>query len=318
MEVSNNSLSDIDIFKKYAKYNRIIFYDIDNLIQRDNIEDFTCPICLYILRNPLNCSDNNTSHSFCKECIERYMHEKNSNNCPICKQNFQNKIKNDIIEKLNKFTFNCCFKNVGCKKIISYSDYFNHINNCEYNNIKYECQIKKYNYKSKKFIICGVKDNKTNIEKHLKLCALKKIKCIFCNENILQMDLEEHVQNKCKFGIINYSNGDKYIGEKKNKIKEGYGIYYCDNGQRYEGEWKNDKMDGYGIYYYNNGDRYEGERKNCAREGYGIYYYHNNGYRYEGNWKYKQFGYGVLYDKNNQIIYKGEFKNDKHNGYGIM
>ena len=137
----------------------------------------------------------------------------------------------------------------------------------------YECHIKKYNYKTQEFEICGIKDNKVNIENHLKSCALIKFNCIFCNETILQMDLEEHAQNKCKFGIINYMNSDKYIGEKKNNIRNGYGILYYNDGRRYEGEWENNMKNGYGILYYNDGSRYEGEWKNDFLEGYGTFYY---------------------------------------------
>jgi len=185
MDGINNLMPEQDIFEKCAKNYKILFYGLDNLILKDNLEDFTCPICLYVLKDPMSCSDNKNSHSFCKECIERYKHENNNYSCPTCKQIFQNKINNNIIESLNKLSFNCYFKNEGCNKIISYSDYLNHINNCEYNNIKYECQIKRYNFKKKKFELCGVKDNKTNIENHLKSCALMELNCLFCNEDIL-------------------------------------------------------------------------------------------------------------------------------------
>ena len=211
MEAFNNSIPEQDIFKKYAKHYQILFYDRENLIQKANTGDFECPICLNVLKDPMSCSDNKNSHSFCKECIEKYIHENNNNTCPTCKQIFQNKINNDINESLNKLSFNCYYKNEGCNKIISYSDYLNHIKNCEYNN-EYECHVKKFNYINKEFEICGVKDNKTNIENHLKSCALMKLNCLFCNENILQMDLEEHAPNICKFDIIKYQNGDKYIG----------------------------------------------------------------------------------------------------------
>ena len=176
------------------------------------------------------------------------------------------------------------FKSDGCNDIVSYLDYLNHINHCKFNNNTYECNIKKYNYERKKFEKCGYMNNKINIEKHFKLCAYINYKCIFCNINILQMNLEEHIQNNCKFGIINYPNGNKYIGEKNNNIKEGYGILYYSNGERYEGEFKNDIIEGYGILYYSNGDRYEGEFKNDIFEGYGIFYYSNGG-RYEGEFK---------------------------------
>jgi len=33
--------------------------------------------------------------------------------------------------------------------------------------------------------------------------------------------LKEHVENKCKIGIFKYLENEKYIGENKNKIKEG-------------------------------------------------------------------------------------------------
>ena len=314
MEVLNNSISEI--FTKYIKHNQILFYDVDNLIEKGNSEDYICPICLFLLKNPINCSDADNSHSFCKECIDKYKQQNNNNNCPTCKQIFQNKIKNDIIESLNKFSFNCCFKNEGCNKIISYSEYLNHINNCEYNN-EYECQIKKYNYKTKQFEICGIKDNKTNIKNHLKSCALMEYNCIFCSKKIFQIDLEEHVKNKCKFGIIKYSNGDKYFGEKKNNMRDGYGVIYCKNGDKFEAEWKNDKIDGYLIYYFNIGDKYEGYCKNDKRNGYGIYH-HSNGNIYEGYWENNmKSGYGIFYNNINQIIYEGEFKNDNFDGYGI-
>ena len=87
----NNLIPEQDIFAKYAKNYKILFYDRENLIQKANIEDFECPICLNVLKDPMSCSDNKNSHSFCKECIERYKHE-NNNNCPTCKQIFQNKI----------------------------------------------------------------------------------------------------------------------------------------------------------------------------------------------------------------------------------
>ena len=97
------------------------------------------------------------------------------NKCPTCRLNFEYKIKNEIYNSLNKLLFECLFKNKGCKNILSYSQYFNHINNCKYNNIiEYECNIKKYNYL-----------------------------------------IEEHVKNKCQLKIEKYHNGNKYIGEKK-------------------------------------------------------------------------------------------------------
>ena len=67
---------------------------------------------IYYLENPINCSD----HSFCKECIDKYLKE--NNKCPICKNNFEYKINNDIINLLNKLFFKCKFKSDGCNDIL--------------------------------------------------------------------------------------------------------------------------------------------------------------------------------------------------------
>ena len=105
-----------------------------------------------------------------------------------------------------------------------YTEYLNHINNRKYNNSTYGCNVMKYNYTLKDFEKCGFIGDKLNIKNHFKLCGYNKFRCLFCKEDILQINLKEHVINKCKFGIINYPNGDKYIGEKKiiNQKDTGY------------------------------------------------------------------------------------------------
>ena len=77
-------------FQKYIKTNEIILYNIDNLIEKENKEDLICPICFFVLNNPISCSDKKNSHSFCKECIDNYLRE--SNKCPTCKLKFEYKI----------------------------------------------------------------------------------------------------------------------------------------------------------------------------------------------------------------------------------
>ena len=229
-------------FKKYSIYiNQILFYDSDNLVNKENTEDLICPICFYILKDPKSCSDKKNSHSFCKECVDNYLKD-NNNTCPTCKLNFEYKIKNEINDELNKLSFQCMFKHKGCNEIKSYSEYLNHINNCKYFIGEYECNIKKYNYNEREFEKCGYIGNKKDIENHLKICGYIFYKCLFCNENILSKDLEEHVTNKCKFRIIKYQDGAKYIGEIENNVKNGYGKLYFPNGIRYEGEFKNDKI----------------------------------------------------------------------------
>ena len=252
MEDSEDKIDDlnnakiVNDIKKYIAKNIIPFYNSDNLIFKENTEDLKCAICLNILNKPISCSNKKNSHSFCKQCIDIYLIQ--NNKCPTCKLNFEYAIKNDIKNKLFKLSFYCNFKNEGCDYIISYNKYLEHINNCKYNNISFECLVKKYNYSNKKFEKCGYLGNKINIEKHLKLCALDVYHCIFCNEDILLMNLEEHFKNKCKIKLINYQDGRVYIGEYKNNELEGFGIGIIPFNFTYYGKWKNRKdMESYII-----------------------------------------------------------------------
>ena len=154
-------------FKLYFKsIDQINYYDQNNLINKENVEDILCPICFYIYDSPESCSDKNNSHTFCKDCINNYLKDKN--NCPICKLNFEHKIKKEIYNKLDKCQFQCAYKNEGCEEKIFYNEYLNHVNNCKYMIERYECNIQKYNYNKKEFEKCGYIGNKKEMENHFK------------------------------------------------------------------------------------------------------------------------------------------------------
>lgn len=61
------------------------------------------------------------------------------------------------------------------------------------------------------------------------------------------------------FEIIDYANGDKYIGELKDGKKQGQGLYIWDSGDVWYGEWDNDQRHGYGIYAWYSGKYKTGE-----------------------------------------------------------
>ena len=41
-------------------------------------------------------------------------------------------------------------------------------------------------------------------------------------------------------------------------MKNGFGKYFYQNGERYIGEWKQNLKEGKGVYHYTNGSYYEG------------------------------------------------------------
>lgn len=64
------------------------------------------------------------------------------------------------------------------------------------------------------------------------------------------------------FDVINYDNGDKYIGERKNEERNGVGFYiWGESENAWFGQWKDKNRNGFGIYVYKNGKYYTGTWK---------------------------------------------------------
>ena len=225
-------------------------------------------------------------------------------------------------------------KNILNKIINNIEKYFSICNNVVNN---YDNEKRNYhNY----FNLNEIKRSNNNIindinniinEKKLN-CKFNYINDIYCkiisiNKTIILENGDKYigeVVNNLKNGkgtlYFNQNNGclkNKYEGDWKGDVKEGKGILYWNDGTRYDGDWKNGKREGKGILYGNNGERYEGDFKENKAEGKGIYLW-ADGKRYEGYFKEnKAEGKGILYYKNGDI-YEGDFKNNKREGKGIM
>ncbi|XP_023194049.1 nuclear factor 7, ovary-like [Xiphophorus maculatus] len=64
-------------------------------------DDLCCPVCLEIFKDPVLLS---CSHSFCKECLQKYWREKPGRECPVCKR----RSSKDIPPLLNLALKNLC------------------------------------------------------------------------------------------------------------------------------------------------------------------------------------------------------------------
>lgn len=118
------------------------------------------------------------------------------------------------------------------------------------------------------------------------------------------------------WGIYQYAEGDRYEGEFRNDLKEGRGIYESIDGERYEGTFVRDVRHGTGRLIMPNGDRYAGEFRNGQMTGAGTILY-ANGNRYSGQvLQGRKHGKGTFTYVNGDV-YEGEFSNDERNGQGI-
>ena len=146
-------------------------------------------------------------------------------------------------------------------------NFFNSLDKTKYNELQ--------NYEIKNELNFNKKNgnNVDNILEEIKT-NLNDIKIVNININ---KNLEKLLENKHTFDPLIFVDklGRRYIGERKNNLKEGKGIYYFKNGNKYEGEFKNDKMDGEGILYYANGERFEGKFKEDLKNGKGTHFFKN-------------------------------------------
>lgn len=87
-------------------------------------------------------------------------------------------------------------------------------------------------------------------------------------------------------GTANVKNGDKYIGEYKNDMRNGHGRYIWSESnpgvyREYIGDWVDNIRHGFGTYEFKYGEKYQGQFIDDKMQGLGIYYY-ASGNRYEG------------------------------------
>ena len=58
---------------------------------------------------------------------------------------------------------------------------------------------------------------------------------------------------------MKWINGDQYSGGIINQNPDGYGIMYFSNNNKYEGNWRVGVFDGKGKYTWTNGQQYNGK-----------------------------------------------------------
>lgn len=141
------------------------------------------------------------------------------------------------------------------------------------------------------------------------------------------------------------NNGDIYIGEFKNNLRQGTGICYFFNGTEYKGSWLNDKQHGQGVLTYIDGTtrkgywsanmytgsnepepnetarpenpKVEGCQSGDCQNGKGTYLF-ANGNVYVGSFQQgKPDGFGKIKYADG-VIYEGEIQSGYMHGNGFM
>lgn len=133
------------------------------------------------------------------------------------------------------------------------------------------------------------------------------------NDELTKTIKEYPIDQNRKTYKIEYTNGDKYVGEAANGKPNGYGKYYR---QSYMGEvvykayFVNGKISGFGTY--TEGDfRYSGEMKKFYPNGIGIKEYKNGASSAEGRFRYGELhGYFTMNNFYSEITFAAGYYNN--------
>jgi hypothetical protein len=117
------------------------------------------------------------------------------------------------------------------------------------------------------------------------------------------------------WGVYTYRSGDRYEGEFAEDLKHGKGTYTSSDGEKYVGEFVKDRRQGQGTLFLKNGDRYVGSFENGLPHGQGTMTYQNGG-RFSGDFNHGQKHGAGTFAYANGDKYEGGFLNDERNGQG--
>ncbi|MCB1956093.1 MAG: hypothetical protein KDG55_10470 [Rhodocyclaceae bacterium] len=118
-------------------------------------------------------------------------------------------------------------------------------------------------------------------------------------------------------GLVEWSNGERYVGTILDGRREGAGKFWWNNGQFYDGNWVADQPEGKGALDFSGGDRYEGDMVAGLPEGEGTLRF-TSGDRYTGQFRQGQFEGRGLFTWRDGKRYEGNWQAGRKHGRGVV
>ena len=95
-------------------------------------ENFHCPICYHVLRDPVQCRRN--EHYFCFPCITKYLEI--AQTCPTCQDGLTSKTLKEpsriVADYLATLEISCEYEARGCKTLVELKALQNHVQVCDF------------------------------------------------------------------------------------------------------------------------------------------------------------------------------------------
>ncbi|CAB4026904.1 E3 ubiquitin- ligase NRDP1, partial [Paramuricea clavata] len=94
---------------------------------------FTCPICFGVLKDPMQCENN--EHYFCSGCIKKHL-EKTSHSCPVCREKLTaetlRKAPRLIADVISRLKISCDHAARGCDAVLELEALQAHVQDCDF------------------------------------------------------------------------------------------------------------------------------------------------------------------------------------------
>ncbi|XP_028403185.1 kelch domain-containing protein 8A-like isoform X1 [Dendronephthya gigantea] len=153
-----------------------------NRFQSTVDQSFICSICLDVLRDPMQCENN--EHYFCSCCIKKHL-EKTSLSCPVCQQKLTvetlRKAPRIISDFVSRLKINCDHAERGCDVVLELEALPRHVQDCEYTPV--HCSNEG----------CDDVVNRRDVKQHeTERCRFKTISCDDCREKMPYNKYETH------------------------------------------------------------------------------------------------------------------------------
>ena len=100
-------------------------------------EELICAICLGIVWDPISCAKCTTPYG--TKCLENWF--KRDSRCPKGCTFEKREIAALSKRMMNKIQFYCLNKTSGCNQIVTYENFYDHVNSCQFASYKYLLRI---------------------------------------------------------------------------------------------------------------------------------------------------------------------------------
>ena len=143
---------------------------------------FHCPICLNVLRDPVQCRRN--QHYFCTPCITKHLQE-NSQTCPTCMEELTvqtlGRPTRLLTSVLSTFKIACDYTERGCREMVELGALKRHVAGCDFGPVMCsndEC--------------LQVVDRRDKEVHKTKMCDFRTVKCDYCGEEMQYAKIKNH------------------------------------------------------------------------------------------------------------------------------